>query len=59
MIIYERDNGHPASTGSTQQRVYLINLADHLCPALHPQENKAQEISFSCPFLFLKKNETK
>jgi hypothetical protein len=33
MIIYERDNGHPAATGSTDQWVQLIDLADHLGPA--------------------------
>jgi hypothetical protein len=34
MIIYERDDLHSASTCGTKQGIYLIHLADHLCPAL-------------------------
>jgi len=33
-IIYKKDNSHPAATGRTDQWIHLVDLADHLGPAL-------------------------
>jgi len=33
MVLNERDDSHSASTGRTDQRVHLKNLADYLGPA--------------------------